>query len=213
MAQSLSSCLHHEPSPDRVQRIYQRARRGGDDLRKQEARENGGIVPQDLVPEEVVATHVESAEDDDPRERHWEAMVQLEHTTPTEHLDNAIKEPRELPLGQSSAHIRRKSRPCQVQRVRPNQAGAPRRSTSCQVPQEESPRVFLADFPHEHGLVLVLACKVDGLLRKVSHDVGHVSTPEAQEALLVIDSPHAVHHAAVALLSPQLYRRTLRLEQ
>lgn len=110
-----------------------------------------------------------------------------------------------MTLSSSFANISSQTRSGKVERVDKTQRCGSSSATRCQVASEVSPELCALVYAvKENLLVLVLESKVEGLSREVSDDVGQISSPERDEALLFRYTDNAVNDALVLLVNCNL---------
>lgn len=160
----------------------------------------------------VINPKIGCSVDDDALDRHTESLVQALQAVGLEDLDDAVAQPRELPLARSFAHISRQPGPGEIQRVDEAEGGGTRGAPGRQVPGEVAPELLVpVHSPQEDLLVLVLEGEVEGLGGEVADDVGQVAPPEGDDALLLGDADDAVDDALVLLLRRDLFAGVLDL--
>lgn len=161
----------------------------------------------------VVYSEVRSPVDDDTLHGHVEALVQTPHAIGFVDLRQAVSQTLELSAGAGLSDISGQTGTGEVEGVheaeRRGSGGTARGQVSGKVPPELG---TLVDAVEEDLLVLILEGKVEGLGGEISDDIGEVTSPEGDEALLLGDADHAVDDALVLHLHGDLLTGMLNLE-
>lgn len=162
----------------------------------------------------VVDAKVCSSVDDNALHWHIEALVQTFKAIRLEDLRQAVSQALELTPLSRFTNISGKSRSGKVEGVDKTQRGGPCGASGCQVTCKVSPELCaLVHSIQENLLVLVLKSKVEGLRGEVSDDIGQVSSPEWNKALLFGDTDNTVDDALVLLVNWDLFAGMLNLKE
>mmetsp|Transcript_15144 Transcript_15144/g.43068 ORF Transcript_15144/g.43068 Transcript_15144/m.43068 type:complete len:334 (+) Transcript_15144:20-1021(+) len=212
----LTTRLHHQPTPDRIERIRQHTRGTGHSLGHGPLGHKRRIL---LVLEQhtlggIVQSKVRSPVHDDTLDGHAESLVECPGSTLLGSLAEAVDQSRKLPV-LSGSDIGSQTRTGKVERVDNQQRTGTRKTSRRQVGHEERPEVGRRVVLREQPLDRVLERKVEGLRREVTHDVRHVPAPEGRHTLLTGHAHKAVADTRVTRDLPRLNTRVgvLGLEQ
>ena len=171
-----------------------------------------GTTSRALTLGRVIDAKVGGPVDDDPLDGDAEALVQTLDAVRLGDLHQTVPQAFELTTGPGPAHVGGQARPGEVEGVDETQGGGTGGAARRQVAGKVAPELLvLVHAVQEDVLVLVLEGEVKGLGGEVSDDVGQVTPPEGQEALLLGDPPDAVHDALVLLVSRDLLAGMLDL--
>lgn len=210
-----ASGLHHHAPADGVEGVRDDTGHGGHGLGDGPADHQRGVlgVGQHAA-RGVVETEVRRTVDDDTLHRHTESSVQAGQTVGLEDLAQAVSETGELALAIALADVGGQAGTREVQRVHEAQRGGSGGTARRQVTGEVAPELgVLVHATEEHLLVLVFEREVEGLGREVPDDVGEVTTPERERALLLGNADEGVDDTFVALVFGDLFAHVLDLQQ
>lgn len=206
--------LHHHAPTDRVEGIRDDTRDRGDSLRDGPADDEWCVlgVGQHATGG-VIEAEVRRTVDDDTLHGHSEASVETTETVRLEDLADAVEQALVF-TGVSLADVGGEAGTGEVERVHEAQGGRAGGTTGRQVTREVAPELrVLVYASEEHLLVLVLEGEVQRLGGEVPDHVGHVSTPEGQETLLLGNADEGIDDTLVALVSRNLLADVLYLQQ
>jgi len=193
--------LHHNTTTNGVEGIGDNPGHGGDGLGNGEGDDEGrvpGVREHALGC--VEEPKVRSTIDDDALDRHAEPTVETHNPVRLEDLGKTVSESAELSLGSGFPNISSQSCTSEVKRVHKAETSGPSSTTRSQVSNEVTAELgVLVYAAQENLLVFVLEGEVECLSWEVTDDVGHVTSPEGQESLLLGNTDEAVHHSLVAL--------------
>lgn len=210
--------LHHHAPAHRVERIRDDTGDGGHGLRDRPADHQGCVlgVGQHAA-RGVVESEVGGAVDDDTLDRHSETSVQAGETVGLVDLGEAVSEAAELARAvffAAFADVGGETGTREVERVHEAEGSGSGGATGSEVTGEVAPELGpLIYSTEEHLLVLVLEGEVERLRGEVPDDVGEVTAPEGEEALLLRNADEGVDDALVTLVGGDLFAHMLHLEQ
>lgn len=207
--------LHHHAPTHRVERIRDDSGDCGDGLCDGPADDQGGVLGVGQHATRcVVEAEVRRTVDDDTLHGHTEASVQAGETVGLEDLGKAVSEAAELTLARAFADVGGETRTREVERVHEAEGGGSGGATGRQVTREVTPELrSLVYATEEHLLVLVFEREVERLGGEVPDDVGEVTTPEREQALLFGNADEGVDDTFVALVFSDLFAHVLDLQQ
>lgn len=207
--------LHHHAPTDRVEGIRHDTGDRGDSLRDSPADDDRyvlGLAGYHAT-RGIVEAEVRGTVDDDTLHGHSETSVETGESVRAEDLADAVEQTLVL-TRVGLAHVGGQTGTREVERVHEAQGGGAGGTTGRQVTREVAPELrVLVHASEEHLLVLVLEGEVQRLGGEVPDDVGHVTTPEGQEALLLGNADEGIDDTLVALVSGDLLADMLDLEQ
>lgn len=209
-----TASLHHHATTDSVERVRDDTSSRGDDLGHQPLLPHGGVlgVRKHNITERVVTAEESSTVDNDTTNRDTETLVQALGTILLVDGADAVGKT-SVHTGLALADIGGQTRTGKVKRVHEQQRGGTSSTARSEVAKEESPELVLLDAIHEELLVLVLEGEVQGLGRKVTDDIGQVTTPERVETLFLGHADEAVHDALVLVFRLDLRGSSLHLQE
>ena len=149
---------------------------------------------------------------DDTDDRDAETSVKTLGSVLGEDLLEAVNETAEFALS-TGADVSSETGSGEIERVDDGEGSGTGSTTGGAVTEEELDWLGLGVVWVEDGLVEVLEREVQGLRGEVPDDVGHVTSPEGTEALLLDHSLEAVADTVVSILDLDLSGGILHLEE
>ena len=209
-----SARVHHESSPDGIERVGEDAGENGDELSESPHGEDGGLLG---VGEEhgltgIEATEVRSAVGNDSNDGDTETSVESNGTLLGGDGLEAVNETSELSAA-TLADISGETGSAEVKGVDDAQGSGTSSTTGGAVTEEELDWVRLGVVWVEDSLEEVLEGEIEGLGGEIPNDVSHVTSPEGAEALLLDDSGETVANAGVSVILGNGLGSILNLEE
>lgn len=193
--------VHHESTTDGVKRVGNDAGADSNSLGETPNCEDVGVLhvgeEHDLA--SVEHTEVRGTVGNDTDDGDAEASVETCRAFLVEDLLEAVNETGELTVG-TLTNISGEAGTGEIERVNDRERRGTSSTTGGAVTDEEHAWLLLGVIRVEDGLVEVLASEVEGLSGEVPHNVGHVTTPQRSEALLLDDTGEAVLDAVETIL-------------
>lgn len=207
--------LHHHAPTDRVEGIRHDTGDCGDGLSDGPADDEGGVLGvRQHAARRVVESEVRRTVDNDTLHRHSESSVETDETIALEDLCEAVSEAGELALAVAFADIGGKTSTREVERVHEAEGSGSRGTAGREVTREVAPELgVLVHASEEHLLVFVFEGEVERLRGEVPDDVGEVTTPVREQALLLGNADEGVDDTFVALVFRDLLADVLDLQQ
>jgi hypothetical protein len=209
-----SARVHHESSPDGIERVGEDAGSNGDDLSESPHGEDGSLLG---IGEEnglagIEATEVRSAVGDDSNDGDTETSVESSGTLLGGDGLEAVNETSELSVA-TLADISGETGSSEVKGVDDAKGRGTSGTTGRAVSDEELEWLRLGVVWVEDSLEEVLEGEVQGLGGEIPNDVSHVTSPQGSEALLLDDSGETVANAGVSVFLGDGLGSILNLEE
>lgn len=199
--------LHHDTTPDGVEGIGDDTGDGGDGLGNHEGDDEGRVSGvREHALGRVEESKVGSSVDDNTLNGDTEPAVEPNEPVRLEDLRETVPETTELSLSSSLTNVGSQSSTGKVEWVDEAETRRSCSTTGSQVTNKVSHELsVLVNSTQKHLLVLVLEGEVEGLSREVPDDIGHVTSPERKDTLLLGNSDEAVNHTLVPLFDGNLF--------
>jgi hypothetical protein len=209
-----SARVHHESSPDGIERVGDDAGSNSDGLSESPHGEDGGLLG---VGEEhgfagIETTEVRSAVGDDANDGDTETSVETLGSFLGGDGLEAVNESSEF-TGSTLTDISSEAGSAEIKRVDDAEGSGTSSSTGGAVSEEELNGVRLGVVWVEDSLEEVLEGEVESLGGEIPNDVSHVTSPQGSEALLLDDSGETVTDSGVSVFLSNGLRSILDLEE